>query len=186
MGHLAVRPEAFSSSRSVRSAERLEPLLERLDALLDLQPDDLLVQLGTAWPRCTLALADLVPLRYQILVVDPAPERLEPFVGTAKLRVAAMDALDFCAFPIQYDRILLEDTFLAGDGWWELVSQLLDRLNDGGRLLIVESEVPVTARMEQVARALERDGLEVKRDGANVGKRHVDLVLASKGDAPAP
>ena len=77
---------------------RPEPLIERLLALLDLQPDDLLVQLGCAFPGHLLALTQRVPLRYQALVVDSSEERLARFVGTPMLRRVTMDPLRFVAY----------------------------------------------------------------------------------------
>jgi hypothetical protein len=75
----------------------------------------LLVQLGCAFSDQLLGLAALVPLRYQPLVVDPSPERLAPFASTPQLRVVAMDLLRFAAFPMQCDRILLEESLLGGE-----------------------------------------------------------------------
>ncbi len=186
MSPLPVRgPEARGTPKTADCVEGIEHLVERLAALIDPHPDQLIAQLGAAWPRCTLALLDRVPFRYQILVVDPALERLEPFLGATKIRVVSMDSQSFSTFPQQYDRILMEDRCLAGDGSDGLIARLFDRLNAGGRLVIVGSEVPVRGRAERAARALERDGLAVKRDGAHVGNRRIDLVLASKPAATA-
>jgi hypothetical protein len=116
---------------------RPESLLRRMFALLALRPEHLLVQIGCASPEYLLATAELVPLRYQALVVDASPERLAPFLGTPKLRPVAMEPLRFAAYPMQCDRILLEDGVLGGDPGAELARGLFRRLRPTGRLLVV-------------------------------------------------
>ena len=94
-----------------------EPLLERLLSLLELRPDDLLVQLGPASrPDWLLPLTKLVPLRYQVLVVDPSQEPWGAYALAPDLRFVAMEPLRFAAFPMQCDRILLEYGLLHGAG----------------------------------------------------------------------
>jgi hypothetical protein len=89
-------------------------LLWRLQALLQLRPDDLLVQLGCAFPDHLVALTEVVPLRYQPVVIDPSPKRLAPFSSQPRLRSVVMDPLRFAAYPMQCDRILVEDSLLQG------------------------------------------------------------------------
>lgn len=180
---------------SLATRARPEPLIERLLALLDLQPDDLLVQLGCAFPSHLLALTQRVPLRYQALVVDASEEQLARFVGTPMLRCVAMDPLRFAAYPMQCDRILLEETLLRGDSRARLARGLLARLRPAGRILAVgairrpevglpeESRGPAKASRtsaDGAARVLEGAGFEVRRDAARLGSARVDLVLGVK------
>ena len=163
-------------------------------ALLALRPEHLLVQIGCAFPEYLLAVAELVPLRYQALVVDASPERLAPFVGTPKLRPVAMEPLRFAAYPMQCDRILLED----GDASAALARGLFRRLRPGGRLLAVGAEPrlelpagerrvrPAPRRMpaQGIVRALEIAGFEVTRDAGALWSGCLDLVLGVKAAAP--
>jgi len=165
-------------------------LLGHLAALLELRPDDLLVQLGCAFPEQLLGLAALVPLRYQPLVVDPSPERLAPFASSPQLRFVAMDPLRFAAFPMQCDRILLEESLLGDERGAELARGLFARLQPAGRLLAVGTARPpegspsfAGARRRRdgcVARALEGAGFEVRHHGAEINSGHVDLFLGVK------
>ena len=163
-------------------------------ALLALRPEHLLVQIGCAFPEYLLAVAELVPLRYQALVVDASPERLAPFVGTPKLRPVAMEPLRFAAYPMQCDRILLGD----GDASAALARGLFRRLRPGGRLLAVGAEPrlglpagerrvrPTPRRMpaQGIVRALEIAGFEVTRDAGALWSGCLDLVLGVKAAAP--
>lgn len=163
-------------------------------ALLALRPEHLLVQIGCAFPEYLLAVAELVPLRYQALVIDASPERLAPLVGTPKLRPVAMEPLRFAAYPMQCDRILLEDRFLRGDAGAELARRLSRRLRPAGRLLAVEAAAqprfpagerralpaPERRRAEGIVRALELAGLEVRRDAGALWSGRLDLVLGVK------
>lgn len=173
---------------AARTRPRL--LLGHLAALLELRPDDLLVQLGCAFPDQLLALAALVPLRYQPLVVDPSPERLAPFAATPQLRFVAMDPLRFAAFPMQCDRILLEESLLGDERGAELARGLFTRLQPAGRLLAVGTARPPEGarrlaaprrRSDRcVARTLEGAGFEVRSHGTELGSGPVELVLGVK------
>jgi len=180
---------------SLATRPRPQPLIERLLALLDLQPDDLLVQLGCAFPSHLLALTQRVPLRYQALVVDPSKEQLARFVGMPMLRCVTMDPLRFAAYPMLCDRILLEDTLLRGDSRARLARGLLSRLRPAGRVLAVgaiarpEAEpvqerrglvAPSRTSADGAARVLEDAGFEVRRDAARLGNARIDLVLGTK------
>jgi len=166
-------------------------------ALLALRPDHLLVQIGCASPEYLLAVAELVPLRYQALVVDASPERLAPFLGPPKLRPVAMEPLRFAAYPMQCDRILLEDGVLGGDPGAELARGLFSRLRPAGRLLVVGAAprpelpagerralpAPRGMRAQGVLRTLEAAGFEVRRDAATLWSGRIDLFLGAKAAA---
>jgi hypothetical protein len=161
-----------------------DPLLDRLQVLLDLAPDDLLVQLGSAAPERLLALTERVPLHYQVLVVDPHPERLAPFRCGTRLRLVEMDSLRFAAYPMQCDRILLGDALLRGDAGAELARRLLSRLSPTGRLLAVGE---ARAQPSQEGRAgdgplqtLRGAGFAVQGEAARVGDGWVALSLGVK------
>jgi hypothetical protein len=158
--------------------------------LLALRPDDLLVQLGCAFPDQLVALAALVPLRYQPLIVEPSPERLAPFAGIPQLRFVAMDPLRFALFPMQCDRILLEESLLGGTRGLELARGLFTRLRPGGRLLAVgTAPAPEGIRRLATSRrrnegdvclALKEAGFEAERYTADLANGAVDLVLGVK------
>jgi hypothetical protein len=141
-------PRASAPAR-LRDSTLAEPapekgLLGKLLALLDLGADDLVVQLGCGFPHLR-ALVELVPLRHQVLVIDPSAERLEPFAGTPLLRPVAMDALDFVAYPMQCDRILIDDTVLCPESAFVLARGLFARLRPAGRLLAAAVAAPADA-----------------------------------------
>jgi hypothetical protein len=157
-----------------------------LAALLDLKPDDLVVQLGCACPEQLLALAALVPLRYQPLVIDPSPERLAPFASIPELRFVAMDPLRFTTFPMQCDRILLEESYLEDDRGAELARGLFTRLNPSGRLLAIGTAWPSEAARSLAAPPRRTDGWVARTlVGAGFEVRHheaepVELFLGVK------
>ena len=165
---------------------RPRPPLGHLMALLELRPDDLLVQLGCACPDQLLALAALVPLRYQPLVIEPSPERLAPFASIPQLRFVAMDLLRFTAFPMQCDRILLEEPYLEDERGAELARGLFTRLNPSGRLLAVGRTGPSEGTRSLAAPRRRTDGWVARTlVGAGFEVRHheaepVDLFLGVK------
>ena len=161
-----------------------EPLLERLLSLLELRPDDLLVQLGPASrPDWLLPLTRLVPLRYQVLVVDPSQEPWGAYVLAPDLRFVAMEPLRFAAFPMQCDRILLEYGLLHGGGGAELAARLFDKLLPTGRLLAIGAAGAEKPSSDGIAEVLGGVGFRVRRDAARRGGRRVDLVLGLKAGA---
>jgi hypothetical protein len=182
-------PPARQPDRPCAGAAGLaEPLLDRLLVLLELRPDDLLVQLGSARPDWLLALTKLVPLRYQALVVDPSADTWAPYADAPGLRFVAMEPLRFAAYPMQCDRILLEDGLLRGDGAPELAARLFDRLTSTGRLLAVRAAgVPSPSRRGAgeadgvAAQVLEGAGFDVRRAAAQPDA--VDFVLGLKAAA---
>jgi hypothetical protein len=156
-------------------------LLWRLQALLELRPDDLLVQLGCAFPDHLVALTEVVPLRYQPVVIDPSPKRLAPFSSQPKLRSVVMDPLRFAAYPMQCDRLLVEDSLLQEGRSAELAKRLYGRLYPQGRLVAVGAESPPPrARTGRICVVLEDAGFEVRRDAAHLGSGRIDLVLGVK------
>jgi hypothetical protein len=141
-------------------------LVWRLVELLELGPDHLLVGLGAgASPHCH-AMLELVSLRHQMVLVDPQPNRLARLANEPSMRLVAMSALEFARFPIQWDRILLDDALAAEDGEGELLPLLFARLRTGGRMVVAlpATALPPSAALQRAmgfARRVSDSGFEV-------------------------
>jgi hypothetical protein len=159
----------------------------RLVELLGLRPDDLLVGLGASLSPHCLAMLELVSLRYQIVLVDPLPARLARLASESSVRLIGMSALEFARFPIQWDKIVLDDAVAAedDDGADELLSLLFARLRPGGRMIAVlpATAVPPSAALKRAmgfASRVRDCGFEVTFDTVQGAPHQWNLVVGSK------
>ncbi len=182
----------FDSVANVKNDS--EPVARRCIELLDLSRNDLFVALGATDPYCFLRILELVPLDFQLVVVDPSDQRLLPLKGIPTLRAVQMDPLDFAMFPLQVEKILVDNDVVLGDGSDKVLARLFDRMPRGGRLLVVEP-VPVTTDLVQgsspmapngceTEERLQKIGFEVQREALTSARRQFDLILATKGPTP--
>ncbi|HBZ71302.1 MAG TPA: hypothetical protein DEP35_16865 [Deltaproteobacteria bacterium] len=171
-----------------------EAVARRCIELLDLSRNDLFVALGATDPVCFLRILELVPLDFQLVVVDPSDQRLLPLKGIPTLRAVQMDPLDFAMFPLQVEKILVDDDVVLGDGSDKVFARLFDRMPQGGRLLVVE-RVPVTTNLAEgsspmapngceIEERLQKVGFEVQREALTSARGPFDLILATKGLNP--
>jgi hypothetical protein len=173
--------------RAPPKPSRTAPLNRRLVQLLELAPEDLVVGLGAGSSRHCLAMLDMVLLRYQIVLVDPSPKRLWRVAATPGVRVVTMSPLDFARFPMQWDKVLLDDAFAEEDLDWaaELLCLVFARLRPNGRMIAVlpSSALPLSAAlrrsMEFGCRARE-SGFEVAFETLGDDPDRFNLVVGRK------
>jgi len=168
-------------------SNRAVPFGRRLVELLELHPEDLLVGLGASSSSHCLAMRELVSLRYQMVIVDPLLKRLVRLASAPSVRLVEMGALDFARYPIQWDKILLDDAVAAEDedGMDELLSLLFKRLRAGGRMIAVLSASALTpsAALERsmaFACRVRDSGFEVIFDTVPGVPHRWNLVVGSK------
>ena len=167
-----------------------EPLARRCIQLLDLSRNDLFVALGAGAPLCLLSVLELVPLDFQLIVVDPSDERLLPLKGIPTLRTVQMDPLSFAMFPLQVEKILVDEDVALSDGGHKVLDRLFHRLPRGGRLLVLKrssvgsdserSASPIAASNLEIDECLRKLGFEVQHDALTSARGRFDFILATK------
>jgi protein-L-isoaspartate O-methyltransferase len=163
------------------------PLEKRLVELLDLQPEDLVVGVGTYSSRYCLAMLEQVLLRHQIILVEASTQRLDRLASVPRVRLSSMSALEFARFPAQWDKILLDDSLVAedGDGADELLRLLLTRLQPAGRMIAVpcasaRTRSAALQRSTALASRVRDSGFEVSFDATQPGSDSYGLVVGVK------
>ncbi len=180
-------PRLPSEGGAPAKSSGVVPLGRRLMELLELDPEDLVVGLGaSASPHC-LAMLELVSLRYQVVLVDPLLKRLVPLASAPGVRLVEMCPLEFARYPIQWDKILLDDASTREDGERtdELLSLLFARLRVGGRMLAVlpAAALPPSAALRRsmaFARRARDSGFEVTFDTVQGAQHQWNLVAGWK------
>jgi hypothetical protein len=162
------------------------PLGGRLADLLDIQPEDLVVGLGGGSFGPSRARLEWVWLRYKMVIVDASPRRLARLAQLAGVRATEMGPLEFTRYPIQWDRLVLDDLLAADtDVANELLPLLFQRLRPSGRMaaVLATSGLPPSAVLQRsmgMAARLRSAGFEVAIDaGQPVADCH-DIVLGVK------
>ncbi|HEX6237201.1 MAG TPA: methyltransferase domain-containing protein [Acidimicrobiales bacterium] len=167
------------------SPEFVRRLTTRMIEKLRLEPDDLLVDLGTGTGLYSVDILRQVPLRQPVVGVDPSEAMLAHIPDDAHITPVVDDALSFSARPGTYDKVLIKEAIHHVDERGELFGNLYQRLRPSGVLLLVQ--VPPRVRYplfraalerctswhadpDELTRLLEKSGFEVDRD--SVEYRH--------------
>lgn len=112
-------------------------LADKIVDMLDLKPDDTLVDIGGGTGMYSLALLDRVSLKKPVTVVDPFPEMLRRIPEEAPIIPVAADAVEFSAEAPACSKVLMKEAIHHVDRKAELIGNLYDRLDRGGRVLLV-------------------------------------------------
>lgn len=136
------------------SPEFIRALSKKMIERLALQPDDVLVDLGCGTGLYSRDILAQLPLRNEVIGVDPFPEMLRGIPADARIRPVEADALGFSELDLTYDKVLMKEAIHHVDRRRELFENLRERLRPGGRLLLVH--VPPKLRYPLFQRALER------------------------------
>ena len=138
--------QASARARSVRAPAHdplsfARALSARLIEELRLGPDDLVVDLCCGAGAFACSVLDQIRLRNQLLAVDASRRALEGVPPRDDLRLVEMDAFDFAAFPVRYDKILFKDALpaIAPADRSRLLASLRERLGPGGILLVANT-----------------------------------------------
>lgn len=169
--HLAERYDDFL----YYSPDFVRIITSKMIEMLELRETDTLVDLGCGTAIYSLDILKQVPLRDEVIAVDPYPEMIAQISPDAKLRLVEADALDFSKRPDAYDKVLIKEAIHHIHERRELFANLFERLREDGILLLVH--VPPEVEYPLFKKALERckqwhaDPNELTRQLANVGFR---------------
>jgi trans-aconitate methyltransferase len=142
------------SSLLTYSPDFVRCLTSRMVDKLELQEDDVLVDLGCGTGIYSVDLLDQVPLRRPVVGVDPFPEMLAEIPDEAHVERVCEDALSFAKRPGHYDKVLIKETVHHIDDRPALFTNLHERIEEDGVLLLVH--VPPAVEYPLFSAALER------------------------------
>lgn len=162
------------------SADFVGRLTDKIVEMLGLNPDDRLLDLGGGTGMYAQAILERVPLNRRVTVVDPFPQMLSMIPKDAPIDPVAADAVDYSAEAPSFDKVLMKEALHHVDRKYELFTNLYERLEAGGRILLVHVdpnlvEYPLFdaalenarnsfARPDEVMELLKRAGFEARRD----------------------
>jgi hypothetical protein len=182
---LAIAVPGLPRKRAPSESNAAGRLVWRLVELLELCSDHLLAGLGAgSSPHCH-AMLEVVSLRHQMVLVDPHLSRLARLANEPSMRLVGMSALEFARFPVQWDRILLDDALAADGGVDELLRLLFARLRPGGRMVaaLPATALPPSAALQRAmgfARRVSDSGFEVTFDTVTDVHHQWNLVAGAK------
>ena len=136
------------------SPEFVRTLTTKMVEMLKLAPDDLFVDLGCGTGMYSVDILQQVPLKAEVIGVDPFVEMLRRIPPEARIKGVVQDALVFSAEPGEYDKVLMKEAIHHVEDRRGLLANLHSRLRPGGRLLLVH--VPPKLQYPLFRRALER------------------------------
>jgi SAM-dependent methyltransferase len=136
------------------SPEFVRALTTKMIEMLELAPDDLFVDLGCGTGMYSIDIIEQVPLKADVIGVDPFVEMLRRIPPEARIKGVVQDALAFSAEPGEYDKVLMKEAIHHVEDRRSLLANLHRRLRPGGRLLLVH--VPPKLQYPLFRRALER------------------------------
>lgn len=136
------------------SPEFVRTLTAKMIEMLELAPDDVLVDLGCGTGMYSIDILEQVPLKAEVIGVDPFVEMLRRIPPEAGISGVVQDALAFSAEPGEYDKVLMKEAVHHVENRRALLANLHRRLRPGGRLLLVH--VPPKLQYPLFRRALER------------------------------
>ncbi len=136
------------------SPEFVRALTTKMIDMLELAPEDVLVDLGCGTGMYSIDILEQVPLEADVIGVDPFEEMLRRIPPQARIRPVQQDALAFSHQPIQFDKVLMKEAIHHVEDRRSLLANLQRGLRPGGRLLLVH--VPPKLQYPLFRRALER------------------------------
>jgi ubiquinone/menaquinone biosynthesis C-methylase UbiE len=136
------------------SPEFVRALTTKMIEMLELTPDDVLVDLGCGTGMYSIDILEQVPLEAEVIGVDPFVEMLRRIPPDARIKGVAQDALTFSAGLGEFDKVLMKEAIHHVEDRRSLLDNLRRRLRQGGRILLVH--VPPKLRYPLFQRALER------------------------------
>ncbi|HEX2178060.1 MAG TPA: class I SAM-dependent methyltransferase [Actinomycetota bacterium] len=155
-------------------------LTDKIVEMLRLTPGDRLLDLGGGTGMYAQAILERVPLNNRVTVVDPFPQMLSMIPKEAPIDPVAADAVDYSSRAPCFDKVLMKEAVHHVDRKYELFINLFERLEPGGRILLVHVdpnlvEYPLFdaaldnarrsfARPDEIVALLKRAGFEACRD----------------------
>jgi ubiquinone/menaquinone biosynthesis C-methylase UbiE len=155
-------------------------LTDKIVEMLDLTPDDRLLDLGGGTGMYSQAILDRVPLNSRVTLVDPFPQMLQRIPEQTPIDPVAADAVDYSAEAPSFDKVLMKEAVHHVDRKHELFTNLFERLEPGGRMLVVHVDPDLVeyplfdaaldnarrsfARPDEIVELLKRAGFVARRD----------------------
>ncbi|MFQ5513502.1 MAG: class I SAM-dependent methyltransferase [Myxococcota bacterium] len=138
------------------SPQFVRALTQKMIEHLALRPEDALVDLGCGTGMYSQDILEQVPLRQEILGVDPYAEMLEQTPPEARIQPLQADALQFSNMALVYDKVLVKEAIhhVPLSDRQTLFRNLHRHLSRDGRLLLVH--VPPKLDYPLFAAALQR------------------------------
>jgi len=129
-------------------------LTEKMIGKLQLSETDILADIGCGTGMYSLDILKQIPLRHEIIGVDPFPEMLAHISPEAPIARIAEDALTFSRRESIYNKVLIKETIHHVDQKDEFFRNLYRNLPKGGILLLVH--VPPDVQYPLFEAALKR------------------------------
>jgi ubiquinone/menaquinone biosynthesis C-methylase UbiE len=164
------------------SPDFVRALTSKMIGMLELQPDDVLVDLGCGTAIYSSDILRQVPLTTEVLGVDPIEEMLRLIPSESGIRPVCEGALEFSRQPNRFDKVLMKEAIHHVEDRRSLLGGLQRGLRRGGRILLVHVPPKVQyplfgaalefcerwhadpdeleALMHELGYAVERDGLD--------------------------
>ena len=112
-------------------------LTDKIVEMLELNPDDRLLDLGGGTGMYSLAILERVALTSRMTVVDPFPEMLNMIPKAAPIDPVEAEAVEYSAKAPSFTKILIKEAVHHVDRKSELFANLYERLESSGRILLV-------------------------------------------------
>ncbi|MFQ5700111.1 MAG: class I SAM-dependent methyltransferase [Myxococcota bacterium] len=136
------------------SPDFVRALTSKMIEMLELQPDEVLVDLGCGTGIYSSDILRQVPLKTEVVGVDPIEEMLKLIPPESGIRPVCQDALEFSREPNRFDKVLMKEAIHHVDDRRSLLAGLRQSLPRGGRILLVH--VPPKVQYPLFRAALER------------------------------
>jgi len=136
------------------SPEFVRTLTSKMVAMLALQPEDRLVDLGGGTGMYSIDIVKQVPLEQKVVVVDPFQEMLDGIPEGAPCEPVCEGALEYSRRDTSYDKMLVKEAVHHVEERGELLANIHRQLRPGGRVLLVH--VPPKLDYPVFEAALER------------------------------
>ncbi|MEX2588312.1 MAG: methyltransferase domain-containing protein [Actinomycetota bacterium] len=120
-------------------------LTDRIVELLELGPQDRLLDLGGGTGMYSLAILDRIGLEKPITLVDPFPRMLDKVPEDAPIETACAGALDYSERAPRFTKILIKEAVHHVERKRDLFANLYRALEPGGRIVLVHVDPTAVA-----------------------------------------